>query len=101
MNNGRHDRALLLAILIALGGLYWQMFSMNRDMTDMRAELSANIADSSERLIRVELFLSRSCRVFPIRPSINRQRAESRNARCFREADLVPVDAIVTKLSIL
>ena len=50
MNNGRLDRALLLAILAALGGLYWQMFSMNRDMADLRVELSAEIADSSQRL---------------------------------------------------
>ena len=50
MNNGRFDRALLLAILAALGGLYWQMFSMNRDMADLRVELSAEIADSNQRL---------------------------------------------------
>ena len=50
MNNGRFDRALLLAILAALGGLYWQMFSMNRDMADLRVELSAEIADVDQRL---------------------------------------------------
>ena len=65
MNNGRLDRALLVAILAALGGLYWQMFSMNGDIADQRVELSAdiadvnqrlsaNIADLSERLARVE-----------------------------------------------
>ena len=68
MNNGRFDRALLLAILAALGGLYWQMFSMNRDIADLRVELSAeiadvdqrlsaDIADLSERLTRVETLL--------------------------------------------
>ena len=50
MNNGRFDRALLLAILAALGGLYWQMFSMSRDMADLRVELSADIADVDQRL---------------------------------------------------
>ena len=50
MQNGRLDRALLLAILAALGGLYWQMFSMNRDMADLRVELSADIADVEQRL---------------------------------------------------
>ena len=50
MNNGRLDRALLLAILAALGGLYWQMFSMKGDIADQRVELSADIAD-----VRVEL----------------------------------------------
>ncbi|MYF71203.1 MAG: hypothetical protein F4053_06360 [Proteobacteria bacterium] len=46
MNNGRLDRALLLAILAAMGGLYWQMISMN-------ARLSSDIAAVSERLGRV------------------------------------------------
>lgn len=50
MNNGRLDRALLLAILAAMGGLYWQMFSMN-------ARLSSDIAALSERLGRVETHL--------------------------------------------
>ena len=50
MNNGRLDRALLLAILAALGGLYWQLFSMNQ-------RLSSDIADVSERLARVETHL--------------------------------------------
>ena len=45
MNNGRLDRALLLAILAALGGLYWQMFSMNGDIAELRVELSGDIAD--------------------------------------------------------
>ena len=79
MNNGRLDRALLLAILAALGGICWQMFSMKGDIADQRVEqsadiaevrvelsadiaevdqrLSANIADLSERLTRVETLL--------------------------------------------
>ena len=50
MKNGRLDRSLLLAILAALGGLYWQMFSMNE-------QLSGGIAELSERLARVETHL--------------------------------------------
>ena len=50
MNNGWLDRALLMAILAAIGGLYWQMFSMNERLT-------AGIADVSERLARVETHL--------------------------------------------
>ena len=50
MNNGWLDRALLMAILAAIGGLYWQMFSMNERLT-------AEIADVSERLARVETHL--------------------------------------------
>ena len=68
MNNGRLDRALLLALLAALGGVYWQMFSMNRliadvhvqlsaDIADVNQQLSAEIADLSERLTRVETHL--------------------------------------------
>ncbi|MDE0002473.1 MAG: hypothetical protein OXQ29_07245 [Rhodospirillaceae bacterium] len=50
MNNGRLDRVLLLTILAAMGGLYWQMFSMN-------ARLSSDIAALSERLGSVETHL--------------------------------------------
>ena len=68
MNSGRLDRALLLAILAALGGLYWQMLGMKGDIADLRVELSADIADVnqglsadiadlSERLARVETHL--------------------------------------------
>ena len=57
MNNGRLDRALLLAILAALGGLYWQLFSMNERFSDDIAGLSGDIAEVSERLARVETHL--------------------------------------------
>jgi len=61
MNNGRLDRALLLAILAALGGLYWQMFSMNQrlsgEIAGLSVRLSGDIADVSERLARVETHL--------------------------------------------
>lgn len=50
MNDGRLDRALLLAILAALGGLYWQMFSMNERFSDDIAGLSSDIAEVSQRL---------------------------------------------------
>ena len=40
MNNGRLDRALLLAILVAVCGLNWLMFSIRGDIADMHAELS-------------------------------------------------------------
>ena len=50
MSNGRFDRALQLAILAALGGLYWQMFSMNE-------RLSGEIAQFSERMARIETHL--------------------------------------------
>ncbi|MCZ0951405.1 MAG: hypothetical protein OXQ89_20245 [Rhodospirillaceae bacterium] len=39
MNNGRFDRALLLAILAALGGLYWQVFSMNERLARVETHL--------------------------------------------------------------
>ena len=42
MNNGRLDRALLLAIIAALGGLHWQIFSMKGEIADLRVELSAD-----------------------------------------------------------
>ena len=53
MNNGRLDRALLLAILVVLGGMYWQRFSMNERFSDDFAGLSGDIAQASERLTRV------------------------------------------------
>ncbi len=43
MKNGVLDRALLMAILAALGGVYWQLFSVAGDIADVR-----------ERLARVE-----------------------------------------------
>ena len=72
MNNGRLDRALMLAIFVALGGLYWQMFSMNErqsadiaelnerlsgEIAEIRERLSGEIAELSERLARVETHL--------------------------------------------
>lgn len=57
MNNGRLDRALLLAILVALGGMYWQRFSTNERFSDDFARLSGDIAQVSERLARVETHL--------------------------------------------
>ncbi len=39
MNNGRLDRALLLAILAALGGLIWQVFSMNARLARVETHL--------------------------------------------------------------
>ena len=58
MNDGRLDRVLLLAILAALGGLYWQLFSMNQrltsDIANVSERLSSDIANVSERLARVE-----------------------------------------------
>ncbi len=54
MNNGRLDRALQLAILAALGGLYWQLFSMNErlsgDIAELNERLSGDIADMNVRL---------------------------------------------------
>ena len=49
MSNGRLDRALVLALFAALGGLYWQMFSMNDRHSRDFAELNVKIAESSER----------------------------------------------------
>ena len=57
MNNGWLDRALLMAILAAIGGLYWQMFSMNERLTAEIAEVRAEVAAVSERLARVETHL--------------------------------------------
>ena len=39
MNNGWLDRALLMAILAAIGGLYWQMFIMNERLTRVETHL--------------------------------------------------------------
>ncbi len=50
MNNGRLDRVLLLAILVAVGGLHWLMFSMRGDIAELRVELSAEIANIGQRL---------------------------------------------------
>lgn len=54
MSNGRLDRALLLTILAAMGGLYWQMFSMyarlSSDIAETGARLSAEIAEVDARL---------------------------------------------------
>ncbi|MDD9997574.1 MAG: hypothetical protein OXQ89_07485 [Rhodospirillaceae bacterium] len=54
MNNGRLDRALLLTILAAMGGLYWQMFSMNArlsaEIAEVNTRLSAEIAEVNTRL---------------------------------------------------
>ena len=72
MSNGRLDRALLLALFVALGGLYWQMFSMNerhsRQIAELNASLSGaiaeqnvrlsgDIAELSERMARIETLL--------------------------------------------
>ena len=39
MKNGRLDRALLLAILAAMGGLYWQVFGMNERLARVETHL--------------------------------------------------------------
>lgn len=39
MKNGRLDRALLLAILAAMGGLYWQVFNMNERLARVETHL--------------------------------------------------------------
>ena len=49
MNNGLLDRALVLAIFAALGGQYWQMFSISEDMSAMEVRLSGDIAELSEQ----------------------------------------------------
>jgi len=54
MNNGRLDRALLLAVVTILYGLYWQMFSVNGDIIDLNARVSGVTSEVSERLARVE-----------------------------------------------
>ena len=46
MHNRRLDRALLLAILAAVGGLHWQVFRMTE-------RLSAEIAEVGGRVARV------------------------------------------------
>ena len=45
MNNGRLDRALLIAIFAAIGGLYWQVFSMNGRLTSQMANVQQQIAE--------------------------------------------------------
>ena len=61
MSNGRLDRVLVLALFAALGGQYWQMFSMNerhsRDIAELNASLSGDIAELSERVARIETLL--------------------------------------------
>lgn len=41
MKNGVLDRALLMAILAALGGVYWQLFSVAGDIADVRERLAS------------------------------------------------------------
>lgn len=41
MKNGILDRALLMAILAALGGVYWQLFSVAGDIADVRERLAS------------------------------------------------------------
>ena len=48
-SNGRLDRALMLAIFAVVGGLFWQMFSMNERHSRDIAELNVNIAELGER----------------------------------------------------
>ena len=61
MSNGRLGRVLVLALFAALGGQYWQMFSMNerhsRDIAELNASLSGDIAELSERVARIETLL--------------------------------------------
>ncbi len=40
MKNGVLDRALLMAILAALGGVYWQQFGVAGDIADVRERLA-------------------------------------------------------------
>ena len=49
MKNGLLDRALVLAIFAALGGQFWQMFSISEDMSAMEVRLSGDIAELSEQ----------------------------------------------------
>ena len=68
MSNGRLDRVLVLALFAALGGQYWQMFSMNErhsgdiaelnvNIVELNASLSGGIAELSERVARIETLL--------------------------------------------
>ena len=61
MNDGRLDRALLFAILAAVGGLHSQLFSMSQrlygEVADVGERLSGEIADVSERMGRIETHL--------------------------------------------
>lgn len=41
MKNGVLDRALLMTILAAVGGLYWQLFSVAGDIADVRERLAS------------------------------------------------------------
>ena len=61
MNNGRLDRVLLFAILVAVGGLHWQVFSMNQrlsgEIADLGERLCSEIASLNDRLAGVETHL--------------------------------------------
>ena len=50
MNSGFLDRTLLIAILAAIGGLYWQMFDVGQRLSAMEVHVS-NI---SQQLMSVE-----------------------------------------------
>ena len=41
MRNGVLDRALQMAILAALGGVYWQLFGVAGDVADVRERLAS------------------------------------------------------------
>ena len=49
-SNGRLDRVLVLALFAALGGQYWQMFSMNERHSRDIAELNVNIVELNASL---------------------------------------------------
>ena len=49
-SNGRLDRVLVLALFAALGGQYWQMFSMNERHSGDIAELNVNIVELNASL---------------------------------------------------
>lgn len=50
MKNGRLDRALLLAILAAMGGLYWQVFGMNERLARVETHLQYIVPRPAEAL---------------------------------------------------
>ena len=61
-SNGRLDRVLVLALFAALGGQYWQMFSMNErhsgDIAELNASLSGDIAELNVNMAELNASLS-------------------------------------------
>ena len=87
MSNGRLDRALVLALFAALGGLYWQMFSIGEDMSAMEVRLSGDIAELKVEIAEGEARLSGDIAELDARLSRDIAELDARLSRDIAELD--------------